>query len=108
MFTIFPWLNVIFSCFKQSPLNFTLALVPTKFNEGSGNLLDVVGVLIPSSGCPLDFHNKIILGLLLAISKYLWIGWNTNQFSVPSSAKWLLPRKWLKSNVFNLISIHYH
>ena len=44
MFTIFPGLNVIFSCFKQTPLNFTLALVPTKSTEGLGVLLDVVGV----------------------------------------------------------------
>ena len=48
MFTIFPWLNVIFSCFKQSPLDFTLDLVPTWRikNEGLRNLLDVVGGLI--------------------------------------------------------------
>ena len=80
MFTIFSWLNVIFSCFKQSPLNLTLALVPAKANEGSTNLLDVVGALILSSHDPLDFHDKIILGLSLAVLKYLCIGWNTNQF----------------------------
>ena len=60
-----------FFCFKQSPLNFTLALVPTKSNEGSISLLDVVGALILLSDNPLDFHNKIILGLLLAVLKYL-------------------------------------
>ena len=59
-------LNVIFSCFKQSPLNFILALVPTKPNEGSRNLLDVVGTLILLSDNPLDFHDKIILG-------YYWL-----------------------------------
>ena len=92
MFTIFPWLNVIFSCSKQSPLNLTLALVPTNYNEGLRNLLDVLGGLILSSDNPLDFHDKIILGLSLAVLKYLCICWNTNQFCVPSSSKWLLPR----------------
>ena len=87
MFVLFPWLNIIFSCFKQSPLNFTLALVPTKSNEGLRILLDVVGGLILSSDNPLDFHDKIILGLSLAVLKYLCIGWNTNQFCVPSSSK---------------------
>ena len=48
MFTIFSWLNVIFSSFKQSSLNFSLALVPTKSNEGLRILFDVVGGLILS------------------------------------------------------------
>ena len=74
MFTTFLWLNVIFSYFKQSPLNLTLALVLIKSNEGSTNLLDVVGALILSSDSPLDFHDKIILGLSLAVLKYLCIG----------------------------------
>ena len=72
MFIIFPWLNVIFSCFKQSPLNLTLPLVPTKCNEGLRNLLDVVGGLLLSSDNPLDFYDKIILGLSLAVLKYLY------------------------------------
>ena len=93
MFTLFPWLNVIFSCFKQSLLNLTLALVPTKYNEGLMVLFGVVGALILSSDNPLDFHDKIILSLSLAALKYLCIGWNTNQFCLPSSSKWLLPRK---------------
>ena len=51
---------MIFSCFKQSPLNFTLALVPTKFNEGLRILFGVVGRLILSSDNPLDFHDPSI------------------------------------------------
>ena len=46
----------------------------TKSNEGSTNLLDVVGALILSSDKPLDFHDKMILGLSLAALKYLCIG----------------------------------
>ena len=45
MFTIFPRSNEIFSSFKQSPLNITLALVPTQSTEGLSYLLDVEGVL---------------------------------------------------------------
>ena len=87
MFIIFSWLNVIFSCFKQSLLNFTLALVTTKSNEGLRILLFVVGGLILSSDNPLDFHDKILLLLAVAVLKYLCIGWNTNQFCVTSSSK---------------------
>ena len=71
MFTIFPWINVIFSCFKQSPLNFTLILVPKKSNEGLNILLDVRGGLILSSDNPFDFHDKILLSFALALLKYL-------------------------------------
>ena len=67
MFTIFPWLNVIFSCFKQSSLNFTLTLVPTKSTVGLSILLDVVGDSILSSENPLDFHDKILLLLALTV-----------------------------------------
>ena len=77
MFTIFPWSNEIFSCFKQSPLNFTLALVPTKSNEGLSILLDVTGGLIFSSDNPFDFHDKILLSLALTVLKYLLTLWNT-------------------------------
>ena len=70
MFTTFPWLNIIFS-FKQSPLNFTHALGPTKSNEGLSILLDVVGGLILSSDNPLDFHDKILVSLALTVLKYL-------------------------------------
>ena len=77
-------------CFKESPVNLTLALVPVKYNEGLMILFGVVGSLIPSSDNPLDFHYKIILGLSLAVLKYLCIGWNTSQFCVSSSLKWLL------------------
>ena len=45
-FTIFPRLNVTFSCFKQSPVNLTVTLVPTQSNEGLKILFGVVGVLI--------------------------------------------------------------
>ena len=69
MFTIFPWWYVIFSCFKQSPLNFTLALVPIKSSYGLMILFGVVGGSILSSDNPLDFHDKIILGLSPAILK---------------------------------------
>ena len=54
IFTIFPWLNQILFCFKQLPLNFTFALLPTKFNEGLRILLDAVGALIVSSDSLLD------------------------------------------------------
>ena len=65
MFTIFPSLNVNFSCFKQTPLNFTLALIPTKSKGGLRILFDVIGGLILSSDSPLDFHDKILLSLAL-------------------------------------------
>ena len=74
MFTIFSWLNVTFSCFEQSPLNFSLALEPTKSNEGLRSLFDGVGDLILSSDNPLDFHNKMLLSLALTVLKYLCIG----------------------------------
>ena len=77
MFTIFPWLNIIFSYFKHSPLNFTLALVPTKCNEGLSILLDIVGGLILSLDNPLDYHDKILLSLALSVLKYLLTAWNT-------------------------------
>ena len=57
------------------------------------NLLDVEGGWILSSDNPLDFYDNISLSLALTILKYLCVGWNTQQFSVPSSSKWLLPRK---------------
>ena len=96
----FQWLNIIFSCFKQSPLNFIHALVPTKSNEGLNILLDVAGCLILSFDNPSDLHKicyeiwyKMLLFLVLAILEYFCIGWSTNQFCVPSPSKWLLPRK---------------
>ena len=76
MFTIFPWLYVILSCFKQPPLNFTLVLVPKWFNEGSRKLLAVEEVLILSSHNRLDFHSKTKSELTILL-KYLCIGWNT-------------------------------
>ena len=92
MFTIFPWLNVNFSCFKQFPLNFTLSLLPTKFNVRLRILADFVGALF-SSDNPLGFHDKIFLLLASTALNYLCIGWNTSQFCLPSSSKWLSPRK---------------
>ena len=77
MFTFFQWLNIIFSCFKQSPLIFTLVLVPTKSNEGLKISLNVVGGLILSLDNPLDFHDRILLSLALTILKYLLTVWNT-------------------------------
>ena len=77
MFTIFLWLNVIFSCFKESPLNFTLALVPTKSNGGLSILLEVVGDLILSSDNPLDFYDEILLSLALTVLNNLLTIWNT-------------------------------
>ena len=74
MFTIFPRSNVIFSSFKQSPLNLTLALVPTKSNEELRILFDAVGGLILSSDDPLDFYDKILLSLALTLLKYICIG----------------------------------
>ena len=43
-------------------------------------LFGVVGGVILSSDNPLDFRDIIILGLSLAVLKYLCIGLNTNQF----------------------------
>ena len=76
MFTIFPWLNGIFSCFKQSLLNFTFALVSAKSNKELSILFDVVGDLILLSDNPLDFYDKILLSLSLAVLKYLLTTWN--------------------------------
>ena len=78
MCTILPWWYVIFSCFKQSPLNFILVLVPIKSNEGLRILFDVVGGSILLFDNPLDFHGKIFLLPASAVLKYWWIGWNTN------------------------------
>ena len=47
-------INKILSCFEQLPLNFTFALLPTKFNERLRILLDAVGALIVSSDSLLD------------------------------------------------------
>ena len=71
MLTIFPWLNVICSCFKQSPLNYTLALLPTKSSERLSTLLDVEGGVILSSDNRLDFHDKILLSLGVTVLKDL-------------------------------------
>ena len=71
MFTVFPWLNVVFSCFKQSPVNFSLGLVPAKSNKGLKILLDVVEGLILASDNPFDFHDKILLSPALTVLKYL-------------------------------------
>ena len=64
MFTFFPWSNELFSCFKQCPLNFTLALVPTKSNEGLSILLDLEGGVILSSDNLLGFYDKTLLSLI--------------------------------------------
>ena len=70
MFTIFPWLNEIQSCFKQ-----------TSFKSYSYKGLRIsVGVewgLTISSDNPLDFNDKIWLLALLTLLKYLCVGWNT-------------------------------
>ena len=63
---------MILSCFKQLPPNFTLILVPIKFNEGARILSDVVGGLILSSDDPLDFHNEIKISNLFKISVH-WL-----------------------------------
>ena len=60
-----------FFCFKQSPLNFTLVLVPTKFNDGLRILFDVVGGSILLSDNPLDYHDKIFLLPASTVLKYL-------------------------------------
>ena len=104
MFTIFQWSNVIFSCFRRSLLNFTLALVLTKSYEGLRILFHLVGGLILSLDNPLDFHDAILLLLALTVLKYLYIGWNIKQFCAPSSSKWLWPRKLIESNVFNFFN----
>ena len=65
------------SCFKQSPLNFTLALLSTKSNEGLRILLSVVGGLTLSLDNPLDFHDKILLSLAVVVLKYLLTAGNT-------------------------------
>ena len=58
MFAIVPWVNVILSCFKQLPLNFTIVLLPIQLNAGARLLLVVGGGLIISDN-PLDFHCEI-------------------------------------------------
>ena len=60
MFTIFPWLNVTLSCFKQALLKDNFVLVPQESNVGVRMLLDVVGSLIPSLDNPLDVHDKTV------------------------------------------------
>ena len=104
MFTIFPRSNVIFSSFKQSPLNLTVALVPTKSNEGLRILFDVVGGLIFSLDNPLDFHETMLLSLTLTVLKHLCTGWNTNQFCAPLPSKWLLSQKQVESRAFNFFN----
>ena len=59
MFTIFPWVYVILSCFKQLPLSLTLVLLPKQFNERSRKLWGTEANLIPSSDNPLDSYSKI-------------------------------------------------
>ena len=59
--------QIKFSCFKQSPLNFTLAIEPTQFTEGLNILLDVEVGLKLSSDNHLDFHEKILLSLILTV-----------------------------------------
>ena len=58
MFTIFPWVYVDLSCFKQLPLNLTLILASKKFNEGLRKLLGAEGGAILSADNPLDLHAK--------------------------------------------------
>ena len=57
MLTVFPWLNVFLSCFKQLPLNFKYILLPVYFSAGASVLS---GGVITSSGNPLDFHSYIL------------------------------------------------
>ena len=60
MFTVFPGVYVILHCFKQLPVNLTLALVPYKLNAVVRLLSDVVeGGVIFSLDNPLDFHDEI-------------------------------------------------
>ena len=66
-------------------------------------MLDFGGILIASSDNPLDFHYTIWLGLASTF-KYLLISWNTGQFWVTSSSKWLWLLKQLKSNVFSFFN----
>ena len=70
MLTIFIWLIVILSCFKQLPLNFTCIVLPVYFSVGADVLS---GGLITSSDNPLDFHSEI-WSLLLIFLKY--VSWN--------------------------------
>ena len=57
-----------------------------------------------SSGIPLDFHSEIYFVFAIN-SKYLCIGSNAQEFSVPSlSKKWLFSLKLPKSNVFSFLN----
>ena len=73
MFTIFPWLYVILSRFKQPPLNSKYFFLSSYPSVGARLLW---AGLITSSDSPLDFHSEILL-VLLIFYKYLCIGWNT-------------------------------
>ena len=61
MFTIFPWVYVILSCFKQLPLNLTLGLTPKYSNDGLRKIWGAEGAVIFSSDVhqTLDFYDKI-------------------------------------------------
>ena len=61
MFTIFFWLHVILSCFKQSSLNSKYIFLLSYPSVGA-RLLS--GGLITSSDSPLDFHSEILSVLL--------------------------------------------
>ena len=76
MFNIFL-LNVnLFYFITQLPLNFTNMFLPIYSSVGARLLLFIVGDLITSSDDPLDFHDEMLLVLLIFL-KYLFIGLNT-------------------------------
>ena len=62
MFTIFLWLYVILSCFKEPPLNSNYILLLSYPSVGA-KLLS--GGLKTSSDSSLDFHSKILSELLI-------------------------------------------
>ena len=75
---MFLWWKVVFSCFTQSPSNFTLLLAPLKKAIPGVRLLsNVVGGLMLFPENPLDFHAMIWLLLKCCVLKYLKASGNT-------------------------------
>ena len=70
MLAVFPRLNVLISCFKKLPLNFTYILMPVYLSVGASVFQ---GGFITSSDNPLDLRSEILSAVLIFL-KYLYIG----------------------------------
>ena len=58
MFTIFPWVYVALTCFKQLPPNLPLMLASKELTQGLRKLLGAEGDVILSEDNTLDIHDK--------------------------------------------------